>query len=215
MSILPLEKEVEAAFFDYVQQDYFQWESVKRQVKVPLGIIDILGFAKHGGAAVVEIKRGTIDRKTVGQLMGYIGQVNLIIEMVIDKQLGGTGFSHIGTQHETCGYLIGKSIDKEAENACKALGFTVYLYEYNDGAFVFNEYFDFDQYLFAHMTESDCSKAALEVAGKVVNTIEMYATDEIVMRHTAYTFDDTSYPRGTVSNNKFITIKNNHGSAMR
>ena len=205
MKKLPLEKEVEAAFFDFVKQDYFQWKSVARQVKMPLGIIDILGFAWYGGASIVEVKRGKIDRKAVGQLIGYIGQMDRIIEMITAKRLGGTDFSHIETEHETVGYLVGKTIDREAESACKALGITVYLYEYENGQFVFNQHFKFDEYLVAGITESDCSQDALTVANLVVEKMERYAADEILLKPPLKT--DTQHPQETLFNNKFITIK--------
>jgi Holliday junction resolvase-like predicted endonuclease len=81
MKKLPLEKEVEAAFLDYLKQNHHVWKLVYRQVRLPLGVADIVALSTAGIAAVVEVKRETIDRKTVGQLVGYIGQVNNAIEM--------------------------------------------------------------------------------------------------------------------------------------
>lgn len=187
MNKLPLEKEVEAAFFDYLQQTPI-WEFMYRQVVLPLGIADIVGLCTSGDVYVVEVKRGTIDRKTIGQLIGYIGQVDNAIEMVADSDYVRERFR---IEHTVVGHLVGKSIDNDALKACKALGYTVYLYDIEDGKITFNEYVIGNDYLCCSLSENDCSSQLLEISNGVVNWIRKYAKYEF--GQARYMFEKDSH----------------------
>lgn len=197
---LPLEKEVEAAFFEYLQRHY-KWEIIKRQVKLPLGIADIVGFSVTGNPCVVEVKRGVINRKTVGQLIEYIGQVNRVVELIAYLRLGG-----FHTWYETDGILVGKSISKEALNACKSLGYTVYLYDIESGEIAFREAIESDDYLFYIIDDIDIDDDLLKIAHKAVDLKEDILNYQLIKNLVGFS-KDTSYPKETLHNQKFLTIR--------
>lgn len=196
MKKLPLEKEVEAAFFDFVKQ--FKWGPVYRQVQLPLGIADIVGLGPNKHINVVEVKRGKIDRKTVGQLIGYIGQIDRVIEMLIGSR------DYINqlykTEFETVGILVGNSIDKEALSACKALGYDVYLYDCQNGEITFSEHIEYDKYLYYYVTDSDCSKLLLEISNEVVNYLKMFA--EYYLAILPFDFPNSNWRNDSVVSSK-------------
>lgn len=175
MKKLPLEKEVEDAFFEYIQQINPIWQSIYKQVVLPLGIADIVGLCTSGHVSVIEVKREKIDRKTIGQLIGYIGQIDCTIKMLANNIYIEERFR---ADHQTYGYVVGKSIDKDAMSACRALGYTVYLYDYSDGKITFNEHLEYEDYLYSFVSEDVCSNQLLEIVNGVLGWIRKYAAYE-------------------------------------
>lgn len=179
MNKLPLEREVEAAFFEYIKSGdttikVSHLTSVKRQVKLPLGIIDIMGFneAEYGHPYIIEVKRGRIDRKSVGQLAGYVSQMDDIVRKEIRAR---TGFytPDIHDEFKTGGCLVGNTIDDDALRAVISLGYDVYIYYLKNDVITFLEYY-LDDYDFG----SFCDETALEIARKTIDRWEQFSIYE-------------------------------------
>lgn len=179
MGDLPLEKEVEAAFFDFMKLSeetlkVSHLTSVKRQVKLPLGIVDIMGFneAEYGYPYIIEIKRGKIDRKAVGQLAGYVSQMDDIVRKEIRARIGFSALD-IHDEFKTGGCLVGNTIDDDALRAAVSLGYDVYVYYLKNGVITFLEY-----YLGDYDLGSLCDETALEIARKTIDRWEAFSIYE-------------------------------------
>jgi hypothetical protein len=189
-----LEKHVEDAFLGYIESGVqceglkkFHWESVHRQVAFPLGIADIVAFAQYGNPCIVEVKRGAINRNAVGQLVGYVAQLNQLVRSLAEKRMGRGNFSQ--EWYETEGYLVGRSINDEALRASRALGYCVYLYDSKHGKITFREVEGANEYC---AREEECSSAILEVAHKTVDMWEGYISRKA--RRPVMTIVDTAVP---------------------
>lgn len=138
---------VEAAFFDLIKRgkpghnpDYceyitepFHWDFQKRQVRLPSGVMDIFGYRGDGTPFVVEVKKGKMSAATVGQLVGYIGQVDYLYK----HALRADGDYDTSVPLPTKGILVGRTADNLCLRAASAFGIDIYDYDYVDGEFYF------------------------------------------------------------------------------
>ncbi len=103
-----------------------------RQYNVPSGRIDLLGvvdFHDYKSLVVVELKRGEIDSRAIGQVCRYAADVRHILDAVCSKSGGilATGDSHIFK------VLIGGSINRQAFLEAEGVGAICLGYTLDDG----------------------------------------------------------------------------------
>lgn len=75
------EKDVEYAFADWLN-DRKNYHVIAHQVRLPLGIMDVLGMVQDATGVypvIAEIKLGVINEKACTQLLGYMEQVEGIL----------------------------------------------------------------------------------------------------------------------------------------
>lgn len=141
MRSLPLEHEVEAAFCEEMstwRHTHLEWPVVhwyERQVQMPFeGRADVVTTGPLM-SYIVEVKRRAIDEKAVTQLVGYLGQVQRIVQ----RHATARRLSHLRTERALGGILVGKSITPYALRAAEAFDFRMYLYQVVTGRIVFEE----------------------------------------------------------------------------
>lgn len=109
------ESDVEAAFAGYLSQRP-RMKVIGQQIRLPLGIIDILATSTSDGTVypvVVEVKKGIIDLSACGQLLGYMGQVDALNYCAHAEVLLALANE---IKHPHCdGILVGSGIDQRAE----------------------------------------------------------------------------------------------------
>ena len=128
------EKDIERAFCLFLRREGLS--VVGTQVKLPFGIVDILALTAapehlRPSPVIVEIKRNEITEAAIGQLFGYINQLNYLLEnRLYDSQsLAPTAI----------GFIVGQSITERALRS--VFSETVHYCEFrnNGHALSFNE----------------------------------------------------------------------------
>lgn len=142
------EKQIEDALIEYIKtQPTLMY--LGRQINLPMGRLDVLGFEQRNFTPIVfEVKKGKIKEIDVIQLLGYMYQV----EALIDGYLEGLEIN-IPREDVRChGILVGSGVDrpmiKRFSKASEEVGF--WAYGNNDGVFTFDfiddHYLDFDYF---------------------------------------------------------------------
>lgn len=123
------EKEIEKAFARFI--DGRETMTIGgQQVHLPMGILDLLMVLETESelvSVVVEVKRGTIDEKAVTQCLGYMAQVELLLNF--NCQVMDSNFN----QAKVRGWLVGANISKMAWRVVKAAGMAFWQY-YQDSS---------------------------------------------------------------------------------
>jgi len=79
-----------------------------KERKVESGFIDITAKDKNGNTVVIELKAGSADRETIGQIAGYMGDVQ-----ATDKSVSGAMFLHRNTN----GRIVSSSASLEQKSS--------------------------------------------------------------------------------------------------
>lgn len=119
-----IEKDVESAFEKFIDGRNHT-KVYGRQVSLPMGILDLLLVIEHDhemAPVVVEFKLGTIDDKAVCQCLGYMAQVELLVNF------NCAVFNEVYKQAESIGWLVGSGISKMAWRVVKAAGMSYWRY---------------------------------------------------------------------------------------
>lgn len=113
----PTEREIETAL---VQQLHYaeEWRVLARQLKLPMGILDLL-IMRCGGRffvpVVIELKRGTIDEAACAQAMGYGCQIdNMVHSRIVEKYGLESRIEKTAGEKQVSVWVIGSGITKRA-----------------------------------------------------------------------------------------------------
>lgn len=124
-----LEKDIEEYLFLNPSSIYFgesvdvdRW--VKRQFRMPSGILDLVGVTSQGDYVVVEVKNVAIDSSSLTQVCRYAYDFRLIISMMI-KEKGSDLLGNTQVVPKVYRVVIGKSIDEKTLREAEALGIIV------------------------------------------------------------------------------------------
>lgn len=100
-----------------VCSDFFRIERwVKRQYKVPSGIIDLLGVTSGGDLAVVEVKNVEVDSRAVAQVCRYAKDVGDILSVFDAEEISKGRWPQTTVRK----ILIGPSIPEVVFRECEA-----------------------------------------------------------------------------------------------
>ena len=125
------------------------YSMLMRQVRIPAGIMDLVGI--NDKLRIVELKRGTITAQSFTQVMRYTRDIRFLMEKCIDRYIAlelplyedvmrrwqGDGFY---TNDLIGATLIGHAYENEnLLIACAACDVDVYIYDYRDGRYTFQE----------------------------------------------------------------------------
>jgi hypothetical protein len=169
------EAHVEAAFYNLIlhgkpghDQDYceyttepFHWDFSARQVRLPSGVMDIFGYRGDGTPFVAEVKKDKLSAATVGQLIGYIGQVDQLYKYALRVN----ECNEVNGGLPTRGILVGRTADDLCLRAASAFGIDVYTYDYVQGEF----------YFFLHADSNEFQVAPRDY-DEIVERAAVYAT---------------------------------------
>jgi hypothetical protein len=94
---------------------------IKRQLKVPSGIIDLLGITYKGYLIVVELKNVQVDAKAITQVCRYAHDIQQIAEVYdgSNTEIDDNGDGFIPTTH-VIKMIVGPSISDCAFTECDA-----------------------------------------------------------------------------------------------
>lgn len=113
---------------------------VARQYECQTGYADLI-LACHASLAVVELKKGEIDLKAIGQVLKYTGLLYGAFETMfcwyVEQEIYQFDITKDLWRPAVWPVLIGNSASEAAIWACRGAGIDLYLYEYEDNDYQF------------------------------------------------------------------------------
>lgn|SRR5574341_125111 len=147
------ESHIEDAFCEYLEQQT-GYHLVERQVKLPLGKLDVLAYWScddYAFPVVVEIKKGAADERACTQLLGYMVQVEYLMRS------NSNTAADPGYGAERCrGILVGAEMTEFVQRVVLGMGMDFITYQLQGEAIEF-----------LHKTECKEALAGIAVEGRL------------------------------------------------
>lgn len=121
------ERQVEDFFYQDPQSvcsnRFYIEKWIKRQYRVPSGIVDLLGITSSGDLAVVEIKNVEVDSRAVTQVCRYAKDIEGICGAFNEREATDNG---VWMATDVVKILVGPSVSDSVFRECEACG-VIYL----------------------------------------------------------------------------------------
>ena len=129
-------------------EDCAMYSFVLRQFHLPSGIVDLIGFDYR--MVIFELKKNVVTAQALTQLMRYMRDLQRIVDRLLMTLMESQvtepwarlhfDVNRIGPNPLLAGTLIGHDIeDDNLLIACQACNVDVYLYEYENGVYTFED----------------------------------------------------------------------------
>lgn len=128
MSAHILEKNIEDCFVQWVKSDPHRFIYLGRQIRVPLGILDVLAFDRIEGSVVIfELKAHNATEKDLVQLLGYMYQVDSELRSIIifERHINIMPLLHV-RGYIVAPHVYGQKSRKLMESAPSDLGWIIW-----------------------------------------------------------------------------------------
>jgi hypothetical protein len=138
------EKDVEESFVNYLKSKKdFPYIVVGRQIPLPLGIVDILAVEDNDTSRsihVIEVKKDKVDLSACGQLLGYLYQIEYILNS-LERDKWGESLSYANEWWIPFhGVLVGASFDERVYRISSSKeGIGLYQYHVNGDSITFED----------------------------------------------------------------------------